>query len=95
MYLVYGGVKYSKVRQAAYCKLCKETIESKDLHDYKLCSCGAIGIDYDRFIGTEWEDRRTFCAEVRGKKIWLPCLPSSLTPADYPVAASPPNPSPE
>jgi hypothetical protein len=75
--MLYGGVKYHKVRQAAYCRRCKETIESKDLHDYKLCSCGAIGIDYDRFIGTEWEDRRVFCAEVRGKKIWLPPRPGS------------------
>ena len=72
MYIVYGGVKYHKVRQAAYCKLCKDTIESKDIHDYKVCSCGAIGIDYDRFLGTEWEDRSVFCAKVGGKTIWLP-----------------------
>jgi hypothetical protein len=72
MYVVYGGVKYTKVRQAAYCKLCKETIESKYQHDYKMCSCGAIGIDFERFIGTEWEDRSVFCAKVRGKTLLLP-----------------------
>lgn len=70
--MLYGGVKYKKVRQAAYCRLCKDTIESKDLHDYKMCSCGAIGIDFDRFIGTEWEDRSVFCADLSGRKIWLP-----------------------
>lgn len=72
MYVVYGGVKYTKVRQAAYCKVCKETIESKYQHDYKMCSCGAIGVDFERFIGTEWEDRSVFCARVGGKTIWLP-----------------------
>lgn len=70
--MLYGGVKYTKVRQAAYCRRCKDTIESKDIHDYKICSCGAIGIDVDRFIGTEWEDRSVFCAKVGGKTIWLP-----------------------
>jgi len=70
--MLYGGVKYHKVRQAAYCRRCKETIESKDLHDYKRCSCGAIGIDYERFLGTEWEDRCVFCAKIGGKTIWLP-----------------------
>ncbi len=86
--MLYGGVKYVKVRQAAYCKLCKDTIESKDQHDYKMCSCGAIGIDFDRFIGTEWEDRRVFCAKVGGKTLWL-------KPGDCQAAASPPHPSPE
>ena len=78
--MIYGGVKYHKVRQAAYCRLCKETIESKDIHDYKVCSCGAIGIDFERFIGTEWEDRSVFCAKVGGKTLWLPCRSRPVAP---------------
>jgi len=52
--LVYGGVKYKKVRHAVLCKICKETIESSDkyVHDYKVCTCGSVGIDNDRVIGS-------------------------------------------
>ena len=74
--LVYGGVKYKKVRHAVMCKICKETIESSDkyAHDYKLCRCKSVGIDNDRVIGsiTNMEDRSVYCAKVADKTIWLP-----------------------
>ena len=41
----YGGVKYTQVRHAAKCKLCTDTIQSNHRHDFKMCSCGSIGID--------------------------------------------------
>ena len=74
--LVYGGVKYKKVRHAVMCRLCKETIESSDknAHDYKVCACGSVGIDNDRVIGniTNMEDRSVYCAKVSGKTLWRP-----------------------
>ena len=74
--LVYGGVKYKKVRHAVMCKLCKETIESLHVHDYKLCACKSVGIDNDRLIGSlkNMEDRSVYCAKVSGKTLWLPDL---------------------
>lgn len=33
------------IKSAAYCKKCSTTIESKNRHDFKMCPCGAIGID--------------------------------------------------
>ena len=74
-YRVYGGVKYYKVRHAILCKLCNDTIDSKDDHDYKMCGCGAVGIDgglQGRVIGNCYEDRSVFCAFVGGKRLWLP-----------------------
>jgi hypothetical protein len=70
--MLYGGVKYKKVRHAIQCRRCQQTIESKEQHDFKMCSCGAVGIDYERILGTEYEDRSVYCAEVSGKKLWLP-----------------------
>jgi hypothetical protein len=79
--LVYGGVTYSQVRHAIYCKLCKDTIESKHRHDFKWCSCGSIGIDGgieegNRIVGSieNIEQRSMYCASVNGKKVWLPNL---------------------
>lgn len=78
--LVYGGVKYKKVRHAVMCRLCKETIESSDknAHDYKLCICKSVGIDNDRVIGNiiNMEDRSVYCAKVSGKTLWLPQMES-------------------
>jgi hypothetical protein len=72
--IVYAGVKYTKIRHAIECKKCLETIESKYSHDYKVCSCGAVGIDDNRVVGnrSDMEDRSMYCAIVRNKKIWLP-----------------------
>jgi hypothetical protein len=72
--LVYGGVKYLRVRHAIFCKLCEDTIESKGYHDFKYCSCGAIAIDDERILGNpcDMETRNIYCASVNGKQIWLP-----------------------
>ena len=72
--LVFGGVKYIRVRHAVFCLLCKDTIESKGYHDFKYCSCGAIGIDDGRVLGDpkDIETRNVYCANVNGKKLWLP-----------------------
>lgn len=77
--IIYGGVKYIQVRHALYCKKCSDTIISNDIHDYKLCSCGAIGIDGgissgNSLIGSllDMEDRSIYCAIVNGKRVWLP-----------------------
>jgi len=72
--IIYGGVKYKKVRHAILCKICKDTIECLHMHDYKLCKCGLVGIDDERLIGSlkNMEDRSVYCAKVSGKTIWLP-----------------------
>jgi hypothetical protein len=77
--IIYGGIKYTQVRHAVYCKKCKDTIESKYIHDFKYCSCGSIGIDGGIFDGnliigdkTNIENRSIYCYELNGRKIWLP-----------------------
>jgi len=77
--IIYGGLKYTQVRHAIYCKLCKDTIESTSVHDFKYCSCGKIGIDGgvsvgNRILGNlcDIETRSMYCAVVDGKKLWLP-----------------------
>jgi hypothetical protein len=76
---MYGGVKYRKIRHAIHCKKCLETIESKDINDFKYCCCGAVGIDGgisdgNRILGdlSDMEDRSMYCVIVQKKKIWLP-----------------------
>lgn len=29
----------------AMCKKCKDLIESRSVHDFKMCTCGSIGVD--------------------------------------------------
>lgn len=29
------------------CKHCKDILESKSVHDFKLCKCGKVGVDGD------------------------------------------------
>ena len=72
--LVYGGVKYIRVRHAIFCKLCKDTIESRGYRDFKYCSCGAIAIDDTRVLGSpkDIEERNIYSASVNGKQVWLP-----------------------
>jgi hypothetical protein len=77
--LRYGGVIYYQVRHAISCKLCRDTIESKHTHDFKMCSCGTVGIDGgivsgNRIIGDceNIEPRGMYAATVNGKKYWLP-----------------------
>ena len=71
-FIRYGGVKYSQVRHAIYCKLCKDTLESK--RGFKICSCGSAGIDENRILGSleHIEQRSMYCAFINGKKFWLP-----------------------
>ena len=33
------------IRNSAKCKLCNDEIESKHVHDYVTCLCGAISVD--------------------------------------------------
>jgi hypothetical protein len=70
--IVYGGVRYTQVRHAIYCKLCKDTLESKT--GLEMCTCGSVGIDTDRILGSleNIEQRSVYCAHVNGKKLWLP-----------------------
>jgi len=77
--IVYGGVRYIQMRHAIQCKKCLEIIESKYIHDFKYCSCGAVGIDGgisagNRILGNllDIENRSMYCAIVQKKKIWLP-----------------------
>ena len=77
--IVYGGVRYIQTRHAIQCKKCLETIESKHIHDFKYCLCGAVGIDGgissgNRILGNlcDIEDRSVYCAIVQKKKIFLP-----------------------
>ena len=77
--IIYGGVKYKQIRHAVYCKQCKVTIESKDIHDFKYCSCGIVGIDggiYEgnRIIGnnSDIENRSVYQVIVNNKKYLIP-----------------------
>jgi len=77
--IIYGGVKYNQTRHALYCKKCCETIESAHVHDFKMCACGAVGVDggisdSNRILGnnTDIETRSLYCAFVNNKRIWLP-----------------------
>ena len=78
-FIVYGGLRYTQIRHAIQCRKCLETIESKDIHDFKYCSCGAVGIDGgisegNRILGnlSDIEERSVYCATVLGRKFWLP-----------------------
>lgn len=73
--IVYGGVRYTQIRHAIQCRKCLETIESKDIHDFKYCSCRTVGIDGgNRILGnlSDIEERSIYCANVLNKQIWLP-----------------------
>lgn len=72
--IIYGGVKYDRVRHAIYCKKCKETIESIEDHDFKYCSCKSIAIDNYRILGnlSDIENRSMYCYKINNKIIWLP-----------------------
>jgi len=77
--ILFGGIKYHQIRHAIYCKICKETVESKSVHDYKVCKCGTVGVDGgvepgNRILGNlaNMESRSMFRAIVGGKVFWLP-----------------------
>ena len=73
----WGGVNYQQVRHALYCKLCKDTLQSNHTRDFKMCTCGSIGIDggiEGRCIGDieTMESRSMYCAYFGKTLIWLP-----------------------
>lgn len=77
--IIYGGLRYTQTRHAIYCKKCKETIESKHTHDFKYCSCKAVGIDGGISAGnhilghlSDMEDRSMYRAVIEKKKVWCP-----------------------
>lgn len=77
--IIYGSLRYIQVRHAIYCKKCKQTIESKSVHDFKMCSCNSVGIDGGILNGNsvlgnldDMENRSVYCAYVMNKKFWLP-----------------------
>ena len=77
-FIIYGGVKYTQIRHAIFCKKCFQTIESKFEHDLKYCSCKSIGIDGgtsdgNRILGnmSDIEDRRVYSATIQKKKIYI------------------------
>jgi len=77
--IIYGGVKYIQIRHAVYCKKCKDTVESKSVHDYKMCSCGAVGVDGGTLPGnhilgnlSDMEPRSVYTALINGKTVYLP-----------------------
>ena len=85
--ILYGGLRYTQIRHAIQCKKCSETIESKDIHDLKYCSCKAVGIDGgisegNRILGnlSDIEERSIYCANVLKKKF---CLPHALVEAHF------------
>lgn len=43
--VVVNGLRYIQKKHAIQCKKCLDVIESKSHHDFKYCSCGAVGID--------------------------------------------------
>jgi hypothetical protein len=82
--MYYGGVKYHQVRHAVYCRLCKDTVESRSVHDMVFCKCGAVGVDGgiepgNTILGdaANWESRAMYTARVNGKILWLPDVPSN------------------
>jgi hypothetical protein len=85
--IVYGGLRYTQIRHAIQCRNCLETIESKDIDDFKYCSCRAVGIDGgisagNRIVGNlaDIEERSVYCANVLKKRFWLP---HSVVEADF------------
>jgi len=81
MYITYGGVKYYRIRNAVYCKGCGDTVESKDIHDFKMCSCGLVGVDggpQGRILGgPAMDSRAVYAARVNGKLVFLPHINAS------------------
>ena len=81
-FIFYGGVRYTMERHAVLCKKCHQTIVSTRVHDYKLCSCGSVGVDGGPYEGNhiiihkgtlcDVESRSVYSAIIKNKKIWLP-----------------------
>ncbi len=63
--------KRKLTKNRAQCAKCKDIIESKHVHDFVSCKCGAIcvdgGLDYIRRVG-ELEDMNEMCEWDDGTK---------------------------
>lgn len=47
-----------KYRNICRCKICGDVIESKSVHDYVLCSCGACATDGGQdYISRSWDPK--------------------------------------
>jgi hypothetical protein len=56
---------------------CDETVESKEIHDFKMCSCGAVGVDggiEGRILGDPAliDLRSVYAAWIGGKLVFMP-----------------------
>ena len=78
-YIVYGGVKYTQIRNAIFCKNCMDTIESESIHDLTYCSCATVGVDGgtlagNRVLGSlkDMETRSMYRAIINNRSLWLP-----------------------
>ena len=47
------------IKNAIQCKLCGEVIESKHVHDFVQCKCGACAVDADTIICVDALEIRT------------------------------------
>ena len=77
--IIYGGVHYLQTRHAMFCRKCLTTVESKTVHDLKICPCGSVGVDGgvcagNRILGDlkDMEPRSIYVATVGTHKILLP-----------------------
>lgn len=56
------------IRNAARCKVCGDKIESKTVHDFVKCSCGAIFVDggheYLRRGADSWDNFEELGEEI-------------------------------
>ena len=58
------------IRNAIRCKKCGEVIESKSVHDFKFCSCGAcVPLTEDTNISADAVSSRTGKSWRRPKKL--------------------------
>ena len=68
--VVINGITYIQEKHAIQCKKCSDVIESTSHHDFKYCSCKAVGIDGgisngNRILGNlnDIEDKCVYKAE--------------------------------
>jgi len=72
-HIIYAGIKYNQIRHAIYCKKCTDTIESLFQHDFKYCSCGAVGIDGGILNGNTYIGNGSMYVTIIDKRqIYLP-----------------------
>lgn len=65
-------------RNSLRCLLCGDEIESTHRHDFKFCSCGAVGVDGGReYLRRVWDGSRGDLSEISvdtsiddGEDVW-------------------------